>query len=234
MGSSYFYLEFLLMWVSLLKTAGYRNPAIFALEYSLVPDATYPVQVEQTLAGYEYVCSITGDASRVCVGGDSAGGTLILSLLLRIAISENYEMRPGYATLISPWPTLVSSQNRDTASDYLNVDSLHLYGRQYASSEENLQDPLVSPGMCKDNRWWAKASPVAGFCILLGSEEVFGPETRDLIALLRRSGCFVAVREEPGAVHAWPIATMFLSDTEERQKGLKDLTKMVKQAISIE
>lgn len=232
MGSSYFYLEFLVAWVSLLREAGYRNPTIFALGYSLVPDAAYPTQVEQTMAGYEYVCSITKDASRVCVGGDSAGAMLILSLLLRLGQWNNDMLRPGYAVLISPWTTLVSSGNRDTASDYLNANSLHLYARQYASSTANLKDPLASPGMCKDTGWWAKACPIAGFCILFGSEEVFGPETRALIALLRRSGCDVSVREEPGAIHAWPVATLFLSDTQtERQKGIKVLTKAIKQAI---
>ncbi|MCJ1426231.1 hypothetical protein MMC29_004134 [Sticta canariensis] len=234
MGSAYFYLEFLVAWISLLKEAGYRNPTIFALEYSLVPDAAYPTQVEQTMAGYKYVCSITKDASRVCVGGDSAGATLILSLLLRLAQRNNEKLRPGYAALISPWTTLLSSKNRDTASDYLNANSLSLYGLQYASSAANLEDPLVSPGTCKDTEWWAKACPIAGFCILFGSEEVLGPETRDLIVLLRRSGCGVSVREEPGAIHAWPVATLFLSDTQmERQRGLRDLTKAIKQAIHI-
>lgn len=233
MGSCYFYLEFLLAWVSLLKESGYRNPAIFSLEYTLVPDAAYPTQLEQTIAGYDYVCSVIEDRSRICVAGDSAGATLMLSLLLSIAKQPKYEKRkPGFAALISPWTTLFSSQNQNTASDYLNSDSLHLYGRQYAGTAEKLDDPLVSPGVCKDTTWWAKASPAAGYGILFGSEEVLGPEMRALIALLRKSGCAVSVREEPGSIHAWPVVTLFLSDTQaERQKGLKNLTKMVRQAI---
>lgn len=43
MGSSYFYLEFLLTWLSVLKSSGgFQNPAILSLEYTLVPDACYP------------------------------------------------------------------------------------------------------------------------------------------------------------------------------------------------
>ena len=234
MGSAYFYLEFLLAWVSLLKAAGYRNPAIFSLEYTLVPDASYPTQLEQTAAGYDFVCSVVKDSSRVCVSGDSAGATLMLTFLLYIAElrKEYIDLKPGYATLISPWTTLYSPKNQNTPSDYLNSDSLHLYGRQYAGSDERLDDPLISPGVCKDESWWAKASPTAGFGIVFGSEEVLGPELREMIALLRKSGCAVSVREEPGAIHAWPVVTMFLSDTKtERQKGLKDLVKLVKQAI---
>lgn len=234
-GSSYFYLEFFLAWISLLKDAGYHNPAIFALEYSLVPDAVYPTQLNQTIAGYDYVCSIIDDPSHICVGGDSAGGTLILSLLLYLSGTPDYvKWKPGYATLISPWPTLVSTQNRNTASDFLNANSLHLYGRQYASSEANLQNPLISPGVCKDTISWAKASPTAGFCILFGSEEVLGPEIRDLIVLLRKSGCNVGIREEPGSIHVWPVASMYLSNTKaERLKGLRDLTKMIKRNIPV-
>ncbi|KAL9125750.1 MAG: hypothetical protein Q9217_005097 [Psora testacea] len=234
MGSVYFYLEFLLAWTSLLQDAGYRNPAIFGLEYTLVPDAAYPTQLEQIVAGYDFVCSIAEDSSRICVGGDSAGATLTLTLLLYIArFSEKFEKRkPGYATLISPWTTLYSLKNRNTASDYLNSDSLHLYARQYAGSDEKLDDPLISPGECKDTTWWAKASPSAGFGVMFGSEEVLGPELRDLIVLLRKSGCSVSVHEEPGAVHAWPVVTLFLSDTQvERQRGLRDLVKMVSMAI---
>lgn len=235
MGSSYFYLEFLLAWVALLKDAGYSNPAIFALEYDLVPDAAYPTQLEQTIAGYNYVRTTVDDPSRICVGGDSAGATLILTLLLYIGKQPDFEdQKPGFATLISPWTTLFSSHNRNTASDFLDADSLHMYGRQYAGSDEKLDDPLVSPGVCRDIAWWRKACPTEGYGVIYGSEELLGPELRDLIVLWRKSGCAVSVREEPGAVHAWPVATLFLSDTQaERQKGLKDLVKMVRQAIEI-
>ncbi|MCJ1252923.1 hypothetical protein MMC24_000729 [Lignoscripta atroalba] len=234
MGSSYFYLEFLLAYLSMLQIHGYTNPAIFALEYTLVPDATYPTQLEETAAGYSYVLTlIRGDASRVCVAGDSAGATLILSLLLQIAQSPNStKRRPGYATLISPWATLVTDDNRDTPSDYLNASSLSLYGSQYASCESNLRSPLVSPGTCKDTIWWAKASPRNGFFIMYGSEEVFGPETRNLVVILRKSGCAVSVREEPAGIHAWPVATLFLSDTlMARVKGVKEIVKMVRQHV---
>ena len=235
MGSSYFYLEFLVAWLSLLQNSGYRNPAIFALEYTLVPDAVYPTQLKQAIAGYEYVCNMTIDPSRICVAGDSAGGTLILSLLLHIASQPNYVIRkPGFATLISPWTTLFSSQNRNTASDFLDAESLHKYGLQYANSPSNLGNPLVSPGICKDTAWWSKAAPRKGFGVLFGSEELLRVELKDLIAVWRKSGCAVNVREEPGAVHAWPVVRLFLSDIQpERQKGLRDLTKMVRQAIDI-
>jgi acetyl esterase/lipase len=234
MGSSFFYMEFLLAWVSLLKDAGFRNPALFALEYTLVPDAVYPAQLQETLAGYEYVLSIAGDPSRICVGGDSAGATLILSFLLYITDhSELRHQRPGLAIMISPWVTIVSKNNRNTASDYLNSNSLETYGRQYIGPKVPTSDALVSPGHCKDVKKWRDASPEKGWFFLFGSEEVLGPETRELISLVKSTGIEVKVDEEPGGIHAWPVVSLYLGETrEERLHGLKNIVRTTRDRIS--
>lgn len=233
MGSSFFYMEFLLAWVTLLKSAGYRNPALFALEYTLVPDATYPTQLHETVAGYEHVLSLAQSSSRVVVGGDSAGATLILSFLLYL--SEHPDLRhqkPGLAIMISPWVTIVSSNNRNTASDYLDSGSLELYGREYIGKKASPSDPTVSPGYCRDIKQWRDASPENGWYFLYGSEEVLGPETRRLITLLKDTGKDVETWEEKGGIHAWPVASLYLGETrEERLSGLKSVVEATKARI---
>jgi acetyl esterase/lipase len=231
MGSSYFYLEFLLAWLSLLGDAGFKNPAIFALEYSLVPEACYPTQLQQTIEGYKYAVSKAEDSSRVCISGDSAGGTLILSLLLHLARQSEIEL-PGMAVLISPWVTLAAKQAKNTPSDYLDINSLQLYASQYAGTKIALDDPLVSPGNCKEKEWWRYASPSKGFMFMYGAEEVFAPEIAALIEVLKQADSYVEVREEVGGIHAWPVATLFLSSTrEERQKGLKNIVHTLKERL---
>lgn len=234
MGSSYFYMEFLLAWVTLLKQAGYKNPALFALEYTLVPDAIYPTQLQETLAGYEYVLSIARDSTRICVGGDSAGATLILSFLLYITDHpELRHQRPGLAIMISPWVTIISRNNRNTPSDFLSSGSLELYGKQYIGSKVPVDDPLVSPGHCKDIKKWRDASPEKGWYFLFGSEEVLGPEIRNLMSLLGRAGAEVDYFEQNGGIHAWPVAALYLGETkEERLHGLKDMTTAIRDRIS--
>ena len=233
MGSSYFYMEFLLAWVALLKEAGYKNPALFGLEYTLVPDAVYPTQIQQAFAAYEHVLTVIEDPSRLVVGGDSAGATLILSLLLYLADHPRHRGRlPALATMISPWVTIVSEKNQNTRSDYLNADSLHLYGRQYVGSKISVHDPMVSPGNCRNPDRWLAASPRLGWSFLFGSEEVLGPETKDLIALLKKAGADVEVYEEEGSIHAWPVATLYLGESgEERLKGLQDIVKVIRRRL---
>lgn len=229
MGSSYFYMEFLWAWMHILAENGYSNPAVFALEYTLVPEATYPTQVQETLAGYKYVLSLAPDPSRIVISGDSAGATLILSLVL--LLSDYAGMRaklPALAIPISPWATLISEKNKDTPSDYLNAESLHLYGSQYIGTKASGTDALVSPGACKDKAWWRRASPTKGWFFVYGAEEVFAPETRDLMELLRETGAEVVGHEEPGWIHAWPVVKLFLCDSqEERQSGLRRIVKEI-------
>ncbi|KAI7279871.1 alpha/beta-hydrolase [Hortaea werneckii] len=231
MGSAYFYIEFLLAWVSLLKSeGGFSNPALFALEYTLVPEATYPAQVQQTLAGYKYCLEIAdGEPQKICVSGDSAGATLILSLLLCMTDYANMRSKlPALAIPISPWATIISDKNQNTPSDYLNAESLHLYGSQYIGTKASAKDALVSPGACKDKAWWRRASPSKGWFFVYGAEEVFAPEAKDLIALLRDVGAKVEEHEEAGWIHAWPVVKLFLCNRQqERLGGLRSMVKVM-------
>ena len=229
MGSPYFYLEPHLVLLSLLQNH-YQNPAIFSLDYDLVPDQKWPTQAEQVVSGYNLALSlVSNDSNRVCVAGDSAGGTLILSLLLGLGKDGGTEtMRPGYAVLLSPWITLVTDNNRDTKSDFLNSNSLHLYASEYAGSAKNLKNPLISPGCCNDIQWWRSAAPSNGFYFSFGSEEVLSFEAKALIRRLRKASVPVRVREEPGGVHAWVIASLFLGQTfQERIFGMREVVKAI-------
>lgn len=234
MGSTYFYMEFLLAWVVLLKEAGFENPALFSLEYTLVPDGVYPKQLQETFSGYQHVLSTVGEASRICVGGDSAGATLMLSLLLHLSDHPQYKnCLPGLATMISPWITLLSENNRNTASDYLDSKSLEVYGRQYVGAMVSCDDTMVSPGKCKDLHRWSRASPKQGWAFLFGSEEVLAPDTRDFVTLLRSAGAQVEVfEEEQKSIHAWPVAALYLGETRNsRLRGLYNIVGFLEKML---
>ena len=65
-----------------------------------------------------------------------------------------------------------------------------------------------------------------------GSEEVLGPETRNLIALLDKTGKEVDTWEERGGIHAWPVASLYLGETKEaRLSGLKSVVGAIKERI---
>ncbi|KOS19501.1 Monoterpene epsilon-lactone hydrolase [Escovopsis weberi] len=252
MGSCYFYMEFFFAWLQLLQDAGYRNPAIFALEYSLVPDEVYPTQLLQTLVGYRHVLKAAGDASRVCVAGDSAGATLVLSLLLelgaRIRTQQMHAYKPGLhgrfaqefppayamprmAALISPWVTLVSNLHCPSGVDYIDRGALWRYGCEYAADTLSHRE-LSSPGMCRSAELWKLASPQRGLFITYGSEEVLSPDIEDLVHRLDQAKVEVEARRFDGGIHAWPIASVFLASTSpKRLYGLRTIVGEIRKRI---
>lgn len=263
MGSPWFYLEFLFAWLELLRTPNdsskkaWRNPAVFAPDYTLVPAATYPTQVKQVLQGWGLVCNIAqaaekhGDSVKVELAGDSAGGTLCLSLLLLLArrhrqggqfddmVNSMALRMPDHATLISAWCRLVSEENKDTRSDYLNADSLHLYARQYLGKERHTEDDrfhttIASPAKCQDLNEWQVAMPRGGIHFIYGAEEVLAGENKNLIQRLKRFQN-VQVTEEEAGIHAWPVVDLFLGGPDSRRlKGLRKIVEQSKRRLTEE
>jgi acetyl esterase/lipase len=241
LGSCYFYLEFLLAWHHLLVEAGYKNPAIFAIEYTLAPDQMYPKQVTELLHGYNHVLDWVEDASRVCVAGDSAGATLMLNLLQELGAQSCSQKHksvdsavgrrlgpsaslplPNLAVLISPWVTLVAEDlHRSSRIDYLDRQTLWTYAYQYAGDNKVHKYP-ASPGNCTDMGLWKAASPRHGYFVTYGEEEVFAPDVENFLKQQTSLGINAEWLEFKGEVHAWPVVSLFLSDSiEKRLQGLK-------------
>ncbi|KAI9736997.1 MAG: hypothetical protein M1834_000586 [Cirrosporium novae-zelandiae] len=235
LGSPYFYLEFLLAWLHLLQQVGFRSPCIFALEYDLVPDKTYPTQPEQAVAGYKYLISeiANKESDKIYVAGDSAGATLVLNLLLLIDNSQRVEensrspklsrrtplQKPRGCILISPWVTLISQKHQNTTSDYLDTNELHEYARKYISGNYEKM-PLISPGRPENDEKWNDAMPSIPIFVIYGSEEVFAPEIRSWIGRLRRDqNIRVSEWQEQGQIHAWPVAALFLGNSRLQRLG---------------
>jgi len=226
MGSSYFYLEFLLAWhATMCNKPCFSNPAMIAIEYTLVPDAIYPQQLKELIAAYNYTLQLMqGNAANICVAGDSAGGTLVLSMLLYLSSQKTKEVlgnpdsdqRPGFCVLISPWPTLVSTLHQNTTSDYLDAKTLEIYGKRYLGAvwgPQNQDLAIASPGSCTSAKHWAAASPDAGYLVMYGSEEVLARDITALNKMLTGAKQNVYACGQTGGIHAWPVAALYLAAT---------------------
>lgn len=242
-------MEFLLAWHHLLVEAGYRNPAIFALDYTLVPEGIYPKQIDQTLDGYRHVLDTVKDASKVVVAGDSAGGALILSLLQELGAKAGMQDArgvkaevqgsltapgrpelpvPRMATLISPWVTLVTNSHYPSSVDFLDRQTLWRFAHEYAGEAMVNQHP-ASPGNCQDDGLWKAARPERGYYVIYGEEEVFGPDIEGFLKRQARLGIETTSHRIPSGVHAWPVASLFLSSTAERRlDGLRRLVREIR------
>jgi acetyl esterase/lipase len=222
-----------LAWIKLLQQSGFRNPAILSLEYTLVPDAIYPTQLNQAVAAYRYAFSIMNDdSSHICVSGDSAGGTLVLSLILRLRDSKRLQ-KPGLAVLVSPWVTIDSDIHTNTRSDYLDASTLHHYGAQYLNKIAiPTEESLASPGSCRNLQVWKAASPTQGWIITWGGEEMLRTDISGLVNRLEKAGLQVLALEAKGGIHAWPVAALYLGESMERRlQGLQSLVQGIRERM---
>lgn len=223
----------------LLLKAGFENPAIFALEYTLVPEKTHPTQVNQAVLGYKHILEEIKDASKVCIAGDSAGGLLTLSLLLELGTKANgHQMNgitalavPKLAVLISPWITLVSNIHYPSEVDYLERETLWKYGKAYGGSA--VHDSAASPGLCEDGNLWRAVSPQRGYFIVYGGEETLAPDAEAFIRHQRKNKVEIDAMEFKGGIHAWPVASLMLSGPWDRRlQGLESIVGQVRKKFT--
>lgn len=206
---------------------GFRNPAVYALEYEHVPNADFSDQLTETAAGWIYLVSRFPNTHLV-MAGDSNGATLVMSLLLHMANPGNSlplttPVAPAAAVLISPW-AFTTHDRKDNKVDYINVKELNQYARLYSSSASEFLEVYQSPGLCRSKAWWAKAFPVMGIYLMYGQDEIMAKEIEDLSVVLSQVGR-VRVEREIGQVHAWPITQMFMGRTiEDREAGVEAIT----------
>lgn len=171
-------------------------------------------------------------ASKICVAGDSAGGTLTLSLLLHIRTHPRLQ-KPAVALLISPWVTVLSPLHHETPSDYLVVSTLHKYGGQYLKDVSN--SPLTflaSPGLSNNLKTWKDATPTNGWIVAYGAEELLRDDISTWITLLVKADIDVyPVKAEKG-IHAWPVASLYLGESMDgRLNGLRILVDTMTERI---
>ncbi|KAI1823819.1 alpha/beta-hydrolase [Xylaria intraflava] len=80
---------------------------VFAPRYRLAPQFPFPCGLQDCLAAYLYLLKTIQDPSNIILAGDSAGGGMVLSIL--VTIRDRGLPMPAGAILLSPWVDLTHS-----------------------------------------------------------------------------------------------------------------------------
>lgn len=75
--------------------------SVLGLDYRLAPENPFPAPVEDALAAYRWLLDQGTESGNIVLGGDSAGGGLVVSTL--VAIRYAGEPMPAAGVCISPW-----------------------------------------------------------------------------------------------------------------------------------
>lgn len=128
------------------KLAETTSMDVLAFDYRLAPEHPYPVACEDAMKAWDYLMLLGYGARDVIVAGDSAGGNLALSLVLKL--KEEQRLLPRGLVLLSPWTDLTASGKTHTTralvDPVLDADYLRKMTENYAAGRE-LTDPFISP-----------------------------------------------------------------------------------------
>ena len=202
------------------KTA---NADVLLVFYRLAPEHPFPAGLDDCVEAYETLLSEGVAATRIVIGGDSAGGNLSLASLLVLRDSEI--TLPAGTFALSPC-TDMSLKDGVLRVDGGDVDSLFPESSQgvdgdprlqYAAGEEDVLDhPYASPirgdlrGLCP------LLLQVGGTEILLDHATVFADRAR-------AAGVDAEVEVWEGQSHVWH--TMPLPESEQAYEHLGDFIR---------
>lgn len=223
---------------SSLLDAGYENPAVFSLDYTLAPDKHFPGQLNEAVLAYKEVLAAADADTKICVGGDSAGGMLTLTLLQELASrklrDEPLSRHPDLAVLISPWVTLKTHLHRASDLDYIQPDTLARFADLYTGGGGvGAYAAPASPGSCQDEGIWEAARPARGYVITYGEEEGLAEDIKYLIQHQKSRGTEVRVLVDAGGVHVWPVISLqFCTTNERRVQGIQSIVREIRSALA--
>jgi acetyl esterase len=158
---------------------------VIAVDYRLAPEAKFPAAADDSWAATKWIVANAGrlgvDATRIAVGGDSAGGNLaaVVTLLARDAGGPSI----AYQVLLYPVTDVGTETGsyRAFAEGYmLTRDSMRWFFDHYLASPDNAADVRVSPLRAKSLSGLPPALIVtAGFDPLRDEGEAYARALRD-------------------------------------------------------
>jgi acetyl esterase/lipase len=195
----------------LAKRAG---AVVVSVDYRLAPEHKFPAGPEDCYAATcwaaEHAAEIGGDARRIVVGGDSAGGNLaaVVSLMARD------RGKPAIALQLLIYP--VTDHRYDTLSYRDNADGYLLtkqamvwFWNHYLAAERDGENPYASPLRAGD----LKGLPPA--MVVTAEFDPLRDEGEAYAARLREAGVPVKHRRYDGIIHGFFMMTGFFPEAVE-------------------
>lgn len=168
-------------------------------EYRLAPEHTFPAALDDVIASYRgLVGEVEGDASRIVVGGDSAGGGLAVAMC--VALREAGDPLPRALALLSPWLDLTcTSPSWDSRfeGDPVLDHSLRDAAARYLDGADP-RDPLASP-------LFADLTGLPPVLVQVGTHEILYDDAVSFADAATEAGVSIELEIGHELIHVWQI-----------------------------
>lgn len=187
----------------LARAAGMKAVVI---DYRKSPEHPFPAALDDTVKAYRQLLDAGIKPGNIVFAGDSAGGNLVISTLLKL--KQDGLPLPAAACAMSPWcdVTLGSNSLKTNAAEDLILTPLLL--QQFRSiyvSDDRVQDPLVSPV-------FGDLSGLPPLLVQVGSKEVLLDDARMMAQKAAQAGVQTQLEVWEGMQHVWHYSAAFIKD----------------------
>jgi acetyl esterase len=175
---------------------------VVSVDYRLAPEHKFPAGLQDcyavTLWVAEHAVELNGDATRLALGGDSAGGNL--TAVVTQMVRDQGGPRLTFQLLIYPATDLTAqtlSKTENATGYFLTRDDMDWFEGHYLQSNEEKLNPMVSPLLAPDLSNLPPALiATAEYDPLRDEGELYGQR-------LQEAGVPVIVRRYDGLTHGF-------------------------------
>ncbi|PKP27959.1 MAG: alpha/beta hydrolase [Bacteroidetes bacterium HGW-Bacteroidetes-22] len=195
---------------------------VLVFDYRLAPEHPFPAPLDDCITVYQWLLSLGYQPHDIIVGGESAGATLTLSLLL--ALKKMSIMLPKAAFSISPVTDLrclAGSFDYNAKNDVAPMGSWITWTRLYISDNDPA-DPLLSPQ-------FGNYEGIPPLYICVGSHEIHLDDCLSVAKVAKQYGVDVTLRVWKNMIHAFPLLSPLFP---EARQALSEICTFVRQNIS--
>ena len=193
--------------------ARHLDLAVWLPDYRLAPEHPYPAALDDAHSVYLAMLQHFS-AQQLVIAGDSAGGALALSLLLRLR--DEGRPLPAAAIAISPYADLSNSVNSrircNASDDMLSLDMLHV-GRDLYLAGADPRHPYASP-------LFGDYHGLPPLWLSCSASECFADDAVEVARRARAAGVHVDLLQRPDMPHVWPIFHPFIAEARADQRDL--------------
>jgi monoterpene epsilon-lactone hydrolase len=181
---------------ALARLSGFR---VLGLDYRLAPEHRFPAALEDAVAGYRWLLTQGVPSSGVAVAGDSAGGGLVLALLLRLR--DAGLPLPACGVCFSPWTDLAgtgpSVRLNDGRCAMFRPENIPEFAAAYLGGHSPL-DPFASPA-------YADLSGLPPLLLQVGSTELLLDDARRVHEKIQKAEGVSTLEVYDDVFHCWQM-----------------------------
>lgn len=189
---------------------------LLSLDYRLAPEHPFPAAVEDALSAYRWLLAQNINPRRIVVAGDSAGGGLMLALLL--AARDQGLPLPAAAVGLSAWTDLTCSGETWTKNEKVDFMIRRLPTLESAKIYLGDVDPktqLASP-------LFGNLQGLPPILLQAGSNEVILSDSVVFAEKARAAGVDVQLEVWRNMQHEWQYAAKLLPEGRQALEHIRD------------